>query len=115
MRPKQLIYAIYYLLTDTKEAKLSAFFRSSAQPLTSDAAEAAEAMLDAAAAETVRKMFDCFDENNESASVIPEVLAELDERFAAQLEQKNDYASCGAYIKKNAIFFCNTVDNAEQK
>ena len=106
-RPQQLIYSVYYLLTDAKEKSLSAFFRSSTQPLTGDAAEAAAAMLDPDAAETVKAMFDCFDENNESASVIPEVLDELDGRFAARLAQDNLYASCGEYIKKNSAFFCN--------
>lgn len=106
-RPQQLIYSVYYLLTDAKEKSLSAFFRRSAQPLTGDAAEAAAAMFDPVAAETVKSMFDCFDENNESASVIPEVLDELDGRFAARLEQDNLYVSCGEYIKKNSAFFCN--------
>ena len=106
-RPQQLIYSVYYLLTDAKEKSLSAFFRSSTQPLTGDAAEAAAAMLDPVAAETVKAMFDCFDENNESASVIPEVLDELDGRFAARLAQDNLYVSCGEYIKKNSVFFCN--------
>jgi hypothetical protein len=104
-RPQQLVYAAFYLLTDTKEATLSAFFRRSTQPLTGDAAEAAAKMFNPQTAEIVRNMFDCFDEDNESASVIPEVLDKLDERFSAQLSQNNFYISCGEYIKKNSTFF----------
>ena len=114
-RPQQLIYAAYYLLTATKEAALSAFFRRSAQPLTGDAAEAAAEMLDPRTAEIVKNMFDCFDEDNESASVIPEVLDKLDERFSAQQSQNNFYISCGEYIKKNSTFFVRTVDSTEEK
>ena len=106
-RPQQLVYAAYYLLTDAKQAKLSAFFRGSAQPLTGDAVEAAAQILDPTAAETVKAMFDCFDEANENASVIPETLAELDDRFAALQAENNYYSSCGEYIKKNSTFFCN--------
>ncbi len=114
-RPQQLVYAAYYLLTDTKEAALSAFFRRSAQPLTGDAADAAAEMLDPRTAEIVKNMFDCFDEDNESASVIPEVLDKLDEQFSAQLSQNNFYISCGEYIKKNSTFFVRTVDSTEEK
>ncbi len=113
-RPQQLVYAVYYLLTDAKEQSLSAFFRQSAQPLTGDAAEAAAAMFDAQTAETVKKMFDCFDENNENASVIPEVLDELDKQFRERQEQNDLYDSCGDYIKKNATFFVKTVDSVAE-
>ena len=77
--------------------------------------EAAAAMLEPVTAETVQKMFDCFDEENESASVIPEVLSELDERFAAQQAQNDHFNSCGEYIKKNSSLFVKTVDIAEEK
>lgn len=114
-RPQQLIYAAYYLLTDTKEAPLSAFFRRSSQPLTGDAAEAAAEMFDDQTAGTVKKMFDCFDEENESASVIPEVIDELDRQFQAQAAENTFYFSCGEYIKKNPSFFIKTVDSTNEK
>ncbi len=105
-QPQQFIYSIYYLLTDAKEKKLSDFFRSSTQPLTGDAAKAAQAMLDADAAQTVRQMFDCFDEDNENASVLPEILNKLDSEFAKLSEESNLFDKCGEYIKKNPLFFC---------
>ena len=114
-RPQQLVYAAYYLLTDAKESSLSAFFRRSAQPLTGDAAEAAAQMLDPQTAEIVKNMFDCFDENNESASVIPETLAELDEQFSARQSENHFYFSCGEYIKENSTFFVEKVDSREEK
>lgn len=114
-QPQQFIYSVYYLLTDAKEKKLSAFFRNSTQPLTGDAAKAAQAMLDTDTAKTVRQMFDCFDEDNENASVIPEVLDKLDAAFTEQRQEKDRFVQCGEYIKKNSSFFCNSIDSTALK
>lgn len=99
------VYALYYLLSDAKESKLSAFFKSSSRPLTSDAADVAAEIFSADIYTVVKEMFDCYDEENETASVIPETVNRLDNEFAELTENIDLFALGGEYIKKNASEF----------
>lgn len=98
---QKLIYAYFYLAGDAKKDKLSAFFAQSTKPLTSDALAAAEKMLSAQAYEIIKEMHDRYDDDNENASVIPEEIAELDEKFKELTDDINLFAAGGEFIKKN--------------
>ncbi|MBR3802294.1 MAG: hypothetical protein IKK37_02455 [Clostridia bacterium] len=98
---QRLIYAYFYLAGDAKENKLSAFFAQSTKPLTSDALAATEKMLSTEAYEIVKEMYDRYDTDNEYASVIPEEIAELDEKFKELTDDINLFAAGGEFIKKN--------------
>lgn len=98
---QKLIYAYFYLAGDAKKDKLSAFFAQSTKPLTSDALAAAEKILSAQAYAIVKDMHDRYDDDNENASVIPEEIAELDEKFRELTDDINLFAAGGEYIKKN--------------
>ena len=98
---QKLIYAYFYLAGDAKKDKLSAFFAQSTKPLTSDALAAAEKILSAQAYEIIKEMHDRYDDDNENASVIPEEIAELDEKFKELTDDINLFAAGGEFIKKN--------------
>lgn len=98
---QKLIYAYFYLAGDAKKDKLSAFFAQSTKPLTGDALAAAEKMLSAQAYAIVKDMHDRYDDDNENASVIPEEIAELDEKFKELTDDINLFAAGGEFIKKN--------------
>ncbi len=99
------VYALYYLLSDAAEVRLSAFFKSSYRPLTSDAVEAAEEILDSSVYKIIKEMFDCYDENNESASVVPETIDKLNDEYKELADGKNFFALGGEYIKNNPSEF----------
>lgn len=98
---QKLVYAYFYLAGDAKKDKLSAFFAQSTKPLTSDALAAAEKMLSAQAYAIVKDMHDRYDDDNENASVIPEEIAELDEKFRELTKDTDLFAAGGEFIKKN--------------
>lgn len=98
---QKLVYAYFYLAGDAKKDKLSAFFAQSTKPLTSDALAAAEKILSAQAYAIVKDMHDRYDDDNENASVIPEEIAELDEKFKELTDDINLFAAGGEFIKKN--------------
>lgn len=101
------VYAFYYLASDAKEVKLSAFFKSSYRPLTSDAVAAAKEILNSEIYSVINDMFACYDENNENASVIPQTVDGLNEQFAELTKDIDLFALGGEYIKKNASEFLN--------
>ncbi|MEE1283569.1 MAG: hypothetical protein UHK54_01775 [Acutalibacteraceae bacterium] len=92
---QKLIYAYFYLAGDAKKDKLSAFFAQSTKPLTSDALAAAEKILSAQAYAIVKDMHDRYDDDNENASVIPEEIAELDEKFRELTDDINLFDAGG--------------------
>lgn len=95
------VYSFYYLVNDAKETTLSAFFKSSYRPLTSDAVDAAKLFLGSDIYGIIKEMFDCYDENNESASVIPQNVDRLNEEFAKATENVDLFALGGEYIRNN--------------
>jgi len=102
--PLKMIYAAYYLSTDSSPA-LSAFFRLNGEPLTGCAVQAAERLLDARAAETVAAQYAAFDDNNESVSLARDSVKQLDEAFVPVLANGEIPMRGGEYIKRNAGVF----------
>lgn len=96
------VYAFYYLASEAKELGLSAFFRESGRPLTSDAVAAAKELLSADIYAVINEMFACYDEENESASVIPETVDRLNGEFRELTKGIDLFALAGEYIKSNA-------------
>ncbi len=95
------IYAYYYLASEAKEMKLSAFFKASGRPLTSDAVDAAELFVNSEIYAVIKEMFDCYDEENETASVIPQNIERLNEEFGSLTKDIDLFIHAGEYIKKN--------------
>lgn len=99
------VYAFYYLASEAKEFGLSAFFKESSRPLTSDAVTAAKAFLNSDIYAVINEMFACYDEENETASVIPETVNKLDEEFKNLTNDIDLFTLAGEYIKNNASAF----------
>ncbi len=95
------VYALFYLISDASEGKLSNFFKSSYRPLTSDAVAAAKEILDENIYSVIEMMFNRFDENNEEYSVIPHEIDRLNGDYRERTEGKDLFAAGGEYIKKN--------------
>ena len=96
------VYAFYYLASEAKEISLSAFFKESARPLTSDAVAAAKEFLSNGIFLIINEMFACYDEENENASVIPETVNRLNDEFKALTKDVDLFTPAGNYIKNNA-------------
>ena len=101
------IYSFYYLATDCKNESPSFFFRNSKKPLTEFAAEAANDILDKDAAGIIKALYDCFDEDNESCSVIPEQITRLDSSFTEALNGEDLFTLGGNHIKSAAKEFAS--------
>ncbi|MBR3755121.1 MAG: hypothetical protein IKK49_08535 [Clostridia bacterium] len=99
------VYAFYYLASEAKEFGLSAFFKESARPLTSDAVAAAKEFLSSDIYAVINEMFACYDEENETASVIPETVDRLNEEFKNLTNDIDLFTLAGEYIKNNASEF----------
>lgn len=96
------VYAFYYLASEAKEYGLSAFFKESSRPLTSDAVSAAKEFLSSDIYAVINEMFACYDEENENASVIPETVNRLNDEFKALTKDVDLFTPAGNYIKNNA-------------
>ncbi len=99
------VYAFYYLASDAKELGLSAFFKESSRPLTSDAVAAAKELLSDDIYTLINEMFACYDEENERASVIPETVNKLNDEFKELTKDIDLFALAGEYIKNNTNEF----------
>ncbi|MBR4049103.1 MAG: hypothetical protein IKK09_01255 [Clostridia bacterium] len=99
------VYAFYYLASEAKEFGLSAFFKESSKPLTSDAVAAAKEFLNDDIYTVINEMFACYDEENESASVIPETVNRLNGEFKNLTNDIDLFALAGEYIKNNTSEF----------
>ena len=95
------VYAFYYLASEAKEYGLSAFFKESSRPLTSDAVAAAKEFLNSDIYAVINEMFACYDEENESASVIPQTINEIDYEFSKLTKDIDLFNNGGEYIKKH--------------
>lgn len=99
------VYAFYYLASEAREISLSAFFKESRRPLTSDAVAAAKEFLNSDIYSVINEMFACYDEENENASVIPETINKLNEEFKILTNDVDLFANGGEYIKNNTSDF----------
>lgn len=96
---QRAIYSFYYFASDVTAGKLSDFFKSSKKPLTDHAVSACRKILPADAVSFVIKVSDCYDEDNESESVLPEVIDKCDIGFSAAVKDIDLFAEGGNYIK----------------
>ena len=101
------VYAYYYLASEAKEISLSAFFKASCRPLTSDAVDAAKIFVTSDIYAVIKEMFDCYDETNEEASVIPQNINRLNEEFVNLTADVNLFSPAGEYIKQHPDEFLN--------
>lgn len=103
---QKYIYALYYLLTDAK-TELSLFFKTSGKPLTTDAVEGAENALPREVVALIKQMFERYDDENESASVIAEEIEKANSYFKLLSANTNLFKAIGEYIKANPQDFIN--------
>jgi len=104
--PAQLIYALGYVIQDTR-IKLSDFFRRNGQPLTGAAWEAARQLIGGEYAEIFYQQYIAFDEAHEEASLIEGEIEALDERFCAVITERGEalYARAKEYILSQSSIF----------
>ncbi len=101
---EKMIYAFHYFL-DEASAKPSSFFRDFTKPLTPIALSACEKFLEKEVLASVKELYDCYDEDNETASVIPEKINALDEKITASDFIAEAKEKAVKYIKENASCF----------
>lgn len=91
------IYALSFVVEDGGE-KLSEFFKVNGQPLTGASLEAFNHLFAGEAAEIFKAEYDAFDPDNETESLVPERIAELDEKFAKLVSAEKICAEAGRLI-----------------
>lgn len=98
------VYAFHFFLEEAK-VKPSEFFRQFTKPLTPYVLSACEIFLEKEAFGYVKEMYDSYDEDNETASVIPEKIMSLDEKIIACDIVRNAEKKAAEYIKENVSQF----------
>ena len=96
------VYALWFLMDDTGNGKLSDFFRQSTQPLTGQLIEAVQAVGAEKIYLLVKQEYDMFDEDNENVSLDYKVVMECDEKFAHQNEKHPLEPMILRYIREHA-------------
>ncbi len=99
---EKTIYAFHYFLD---EKTVSEFFKNFTKPLTPYALSACEKFLPENVLVSVKELYDCYDEDNETVSVIPERIAELDEKIQALDFVTDAKEKAVSFIKENASSF----------
>ena len=101
---EKTVYAYFFFL-DESQVKPSEFFKQYSKPLTPYAMQACEIFLEKETLELVNEMYNSYDEDNESESVIPEKIDSLDEKIKALLDVKSEKIKAAEFIKKNVQKF----------
>ena len=101
---EKLCYAYFFFLDESKVAP-SEFFKQYSKPLTPYALQACEKLLEKDAFILVKEMYDTYDEDNETKSVIPETVKELDDKIKALIDIEEEKLKAADFIKKNAEKF----------
>lgn len=101
---QKYIYSMYCLFEDANE-KLSNFFHLNTSPLIDTAKNAVDAIMPDDFKVIFNNEFDSYDENNENASVIPDLIDELDKKAAPFFENGTVEKLSGEYIKNNISLF----------
>lgn len=94
------LYALSFVVEDGGE-KLSEFFKVNGQPLTGASLNAVNHLFAGEAAQIFKAEYDAFDPDNETESLIPERIAELDKKFARLLPAEKICAEAGKLICEN--------------
>ncbi len=103
-KEEKLAYALHYFLDEAKVSP-SQFFKAFSRPLTPYAVEACKEIVDKKTHRLITEMFDSYDEENESSSVIPEKIEELDEKIKEKLDIDEAKIKAADFIKKNVEKF----------
>lgn len=101
---RQLMYALFYFVTDSKE-KLSGFFRGNGEPLLSLSLKALSAVGAEDLRPTVQAEFDMLDGDNETVSYDADELERLDREFKEKADFAEILDKAKAYICKNYTHF----------
>ncbi len=101
---EKIVYAFHFFLDEAKE-KPSEFFRNFTKPLTPYALSGCEKFFSKDVADLIREMYDSYDEDNETASVIPEKIASLDEKIISADAFCDAGAKAAEYIRENVTYF----------
>ena len=101
---EKTVYAFHYFLEEAK-TKPSEFFRQFTKPLTPYALEGCREFLGKDAFDCVKELYDSYDEDNETVSVLPEKTASLDERIIALDVIASAKERAAKYIKANVSQF----------
>ena len=101
---EKLVYAFHYFLDEAAEVP-SAFFKQFTKPLTPYTNEACKKFLSKETAVLVTKMYDAYDEDNETASVIASEISSLDDEIAEKLDVVSAKAKACQFIKDNVEKF----------
>lgn len=98
---EKLMYALHYFL-DEAATDASAFFRQYTKPLTPYALSACEIIADKETLDSIKKLYDAYDEDNETESVIEEKIKEFDGRIRQTLDITQAKMKAAEFIKQNA-------------
>lgn len=101
---RQLMYALFYFVTDSKE-RLSGFFRDNGEPLLSLSLKALSAVGAENLLSLVQSEFDMFDGGNETVSYDANELERLDREFGEQVDFTEILEKAKVYICKNYTHF----------
>lgn len=101
---EKMIYAFHYFL-DSASAKPSSFFREFTKPLTPVALTACERFVRKDVQSFIKEIYNCYDEDNETASVIPEKIDSLDEKITGLDFIPEAKANAVKFIKENVVCF----------
>ena len=101
---EKMIYAFHYFLEEAKE-KPSSFFKEFTKPLTPAALSACRMFVKEDAFSNIKELYDCYDEDNEAASVIPEKIDSLDEKITGLDFTSEAKENAVKFIKENVMCF----------
>lgn len=101
---EKIVYAFHFFLDEGKE-KPSAFFRNFTKPLTPYALSGCEKFFSSDVYALIREMYDSYDEDNETASVIPEKIEELDGKIVSADAFSQAKTRAVEYIRENVTYF----------
>lgn len=101
---EKIAYAYFFFL-DESQVNPSEFFRQYSEPLTPYALKGCEMFLEKEALASVKEMYDSYDEENESTSVIPEKIESLNEKIKSSLDIKAEKIKAADFIKENVKKF----------
>jgi hypothetical protein len=93
--PKRLIYALGYVIQDSRDG-LSTFFSRNGQPLTGAALEAVQKLVGGDYCAIFEHEYNAFDAENEVVSFIKTDIEEQDNQFLALMREHNETIYCQA-------------------
>lgn len=99
------IYALYYLIDDSKKG-LSEFFKCNSAPLTPAAREAVDSLFPADAAKAFDSEYRAYDPDDEDTSLIPAEIEKNDAEYAEAMQDFDFYKAAVEIIIENLKDFC---------